>query len=75
MVRGEAIANINQYRAWPEFHEENSLIFNGCQDWNAHAERMNQQNPNVIYRKHDDKSVIDITRRMMSRLTEGTTKK
>ena len=75
LVRGEAIASINHYRAWPEFNENDSIRFSGCEHWNSHAEQMNLQNKNVIYRKHDDESVIDITKRMMSRLSEGTTKK
>ena len=75
LVRGHPVPQINQYRAWPEFHEENSMYFNGCEAWNARAKRENQDNPSVIYRSPDDESVIDITRRMMLRLTQGNTKK
>lgn len=75
LVRGKALPYINKYRAWPMFNEEHSMPFHGCEDWDRHAELMNQNNTNVIYQKPDEESVVDITRRMISRLTEGTTKR
>lgn len=75
LVQGKAKEGINNYRAWPLYNTNDSMMFHGCEDWNARAEQMNQQNPNVVYSKPNDESVVDITRRMMMRLVEGTTKK
>lgn len=75
LVRGTPVPNINKYRAWPEYSQDDSMPFFGSEKWNQVAQKANHQNPSVIYKSLNDESVIEITERMMKRLKEGTTKR
>lgn len=75
LARGNPVPNINKYRAWPKYNPENSMPFDGSDGWDKMAALKNQQNPSVVYSQPDEESVVDITKRMMRRLKEGTTKK
>lgn len=74
LVKGAAQSGINQYRAWPEYNEKNSMYFEGADQWNEKIKKINHQNTNIVYLKDNEESVIEITKRMMNRLKEGTTK-
>lgn len=75
LVRGNPVPNINKYRAYPEYNQEASMPFKGCEKWNEIARKANLSNPSVVYKSKNDESVVEITRRMMQRLKEGTTKR
>ena len=75
LARGNPVPNINKYRAWPKYTPENSMSFAGCESWDEVANNMNQHNMSVAYSQPGEESVVEITKRMMRRLKEGTTKK
>lgn len=73
LVRGEAVAGINNYRKYPEYVPGETIPFEGCERWNARVQQLNAAkgffgNTTVA------EQPIDSTMRMIQRLREGTVK-
>lgn len=75
LARGEPVSGVNRYRAWPAYKPDTSMSFAGHESWNEKISYLNAQSPDLVYPQPGDESVEAITRRMMARLKEGTTKK
>jgi ectoine hydroxylase-related dioxygenase (phytanoyl-CoA dioxygenase family) len=70
LVRGEAIPGINTYRPWPEFNLENTIPFQG---WNEWDEKIKLKNQGYETEGEDPSDVLTVTHHMIDRLKEGTT--
>ena len=69
LARGKEIIGINHYRPWPEYHEEKTISFKGCKQWNKYTKKKNE----FCIQHQDDSDVMVVTQRMIDRLKEGTT--
>lgn len=73
LVRGVAVAGVNRYRAYPRFDERHSMRFIGCEGWNDKADAINERG--LFHTVEYDESPLRATKRMISRLQEGTVKR
>jgi len=69
LARGKEVVGINNYRPWPEYDEEKTILFNGCTQWNEYVRKKNK----FFLQNKDDSDVLVVTKRMIDRLKEGTT--
>jgi phytanoyl-CoA hydroxylase len=74
LVRGEPISNVNSYRQYPRHVPGETIPFKGWEQWNEHVDAINNSS------QYADDSVqvgspVEITRRMIRRLQEGTVKR
>ncbi|MCF3172864.1 phytanoyl-CoA dioxygenase family protein [Streptomyces sioyaensis] len=63
-------AAANQYRNWPPYSPEESIVFQGCEGWNAKVAEVNARGSFVA--PTEQESPLETTRRMVQRLEEGT---
>lgn len=48
ILRGQAVANINQYNPWPRYVEGKHMRFNGTEQWNSRCDHVNAANKSFI---------------------------
>lgn len=48
ILRGQAVANINQYNPWPKYVEGKHMRFKGAEQWNARCDQVNAANMSFI---------------------------
>lgn len=72
LVRGEPVPGVNSYRAYPLWNDRNTIAFRGDTGWNDHAAALNAKFGFTDELRGE--SPLEITRRMVDRLREGTVK-
>lgn len=72
LMRGAAVAGVNNYRAWPMFDEANTIPFKGHEQWNDRATLRNMYGS--FQSGADTETPIATTHRMIERLKQGTVK-
>ncbi len=70
LVRGKARPGVNNYRRWPTFDADATIPFGGHEVWDAQIKLRNEG----ITPRPKMEAPIDITRRMISRLQNGSVK-
>ncbi len=48
ILRGQPVANINQYNPWPKYVEKRHMWFEGTGEWNERCDRVNAANMSFI---------------------------
>ncbi|MGC4059458.1 MAG: phytanoyl-CoA dioxygenase family protein [Aquabacterium sp.] len=70
LVRGKSYPGINNYRQWPQLNLDETIPFQGHETWN---EKVVIHNKDIAHRTKSE-SPIEITRRMIDRLQNGSVK-
>jgi ectoine hydroxylase-related dioxygenase (phytanoyl-CoA dioxygenase family) len=73
LVRGADAADLNSYRRFPAYQENETIPFAGQEEWNARVAALNEALP-PRSRSLPEESPIETTRHMIDRLREGTVK-
>lgn len=73
LVRGADTADLNSYRRFPAYQENETIPFAGQEEWNARVAALNEALP-PRSRSLPEESPIETTRHMIDRLREGTVK-
>jgi phytanoyl-CoA hydroxylase len=72
LVRGTPVPGINNYRAYPRWEEGETIPFAGDTEWNDRAAAINGKYGFSLAEREE--SPLEVTRRMVRRLREGTVK-
>lgn len=72
LVRGEPVPGVNNYRPYPEYREGETITFKGYEEWNDKIKEINAKGG--FADKTQTETPLDVTRRMIERLREGTVK-
>jgi phytanoyl-CoA hydroxylase len=72
LMRGSAVTEINNYRAWPMFDPANTIAFKGHERWDDRATLRNMYGS--FQSDSDAETPIATTQRMIERLQQGTVK-
>jgi phytanoyl-CoA hydroxylase len=73
LVRGSPVEGVNTYRKYPDWVPGQTIAFRGQDEWHLRAARMNEKHQFSDLDR--DESPVQMTRRMIGRLQEGTVKR
>ncbi|WP_217428497.1 phytanoyl-CoA dioxygenase family protein [Microlunatus speluncae] len=72
LCRGATVPGINRYRKYPEYNDEESIAFQGSDSWNDLIKQFND-NPSLVSGSAEEP--LELTKRMIRRLADGTVKR